>query len=434
MNTNSNPPPDASEVLALISKTVEPLESQRLPLHNALGRVLREAVTAPEDQPPFDRSSVDGYAIREDDPSTVLRIIEDIRAGDWKPRALERGEAVRIATGGALPTAGLKVVMREHAEAREGSLRIRETSSERNIRFRGEDARAGQTLIQPGTLVRHGTVGLLASLGCTTPTVTRLPRVLHVVTGNEIVPPEATPGPGQIRDSNSSLVGAFLALWHITPTRLHVPEDEAVALSAVGGAVSPHTTVSPSAGPPTRTSQDSTPGAVDLLLVSGGASVGEHDFTKRLLQNLGYTIHVGRTSARPGKPLIFGQSGSSFAFGLPGNPLAHFVCLNLYVRAALEKFSGAPVPQAEFHKGFLETSLQPNLNARQTLWPARWQVDNRGRVLLTPLRWQSSGDLTSLAAANALLCLTQPSTVSPRPLFEAGSEVDFIFTHQRYEK
>jgi molybdopterin molybdotransferase len=170
-----------------------------------------------------------------------------------------------------------------------------------------------------------------------------------------------------------------------------LPEDEARATSAIQTAL--------------FRGEGSTDdlAAPDLLLISGGASVGEHDFTSRLIERLGYTIRVSKTNARPGKPLIVGQRGHALAFGLPGNPLAHFVCLNLYVRVALEAWSGL-AHRPVFHRGILAADLDAGGEARETFWPARGQDDDEGASLV-PLRWASSGDLTSLATANALLRL-----------------------------
>ncbi len=372
----------ASEVLKLVREICLPLAAERVALTHAGGRVLREPVRAPEDQPSFDRSSVDGFAVRMDDATSRFRVVDEIRAGDWKPRQLQPGEAVRIATGGALPGDGLQVVMREDAEREGEFVVVLRRDDERNIRFRGEDARVGQVLIEPEIRLQPGTLGLLASVGCAQPLVTKLPRVLHLATGNEIVPPEETPQRGQIRDSNSTLVRAFLDQWRIQPIQLRVAEDQAAARAALEGSA-----------------RDA-----DLILVSGGASVGEHDFTRHLLEQFGFTIHVSKATARPGKPLIVAQRGNTMAFGLPGNPLAHFVCLNLYVRAALEAFAGRPA-ESVFHTGVLMTELPADGNARETFWPAHWRLDD-GVATLTPLRWSSSGDLTSLASANALIRVT----------------------------
>ena len=392
-------PASAEEVRTLLARICQPLDTERVPLAAATGRVLREPVRAPEDQPPFDRSAVDGYAVRLDDPGPQFRVVDEIRAGDWKPRTLRPGEAVRIATGGALPGDGLQVVMKEDVHAAGDTLTVLRRDADRNIRHRGEDARAGAVLLAPGAVLTPGALALLASVGCVSPTVTRLPRVLHVATGDEIVPPDQTPARGQIRDSNSTLVRAFLASWGIAPEQRRVGEDELLSRPEIG----------PPGGEP------------DLLLISGGASVGDHDCTRRWLEAAGFTLHVTRTTTRPGKPLLVAQRGRTLAFGLPGNPLAHFVCLHLYVRAALEAWSGR-AERTEFAPGVLAADLVGEAHARETFWPARWHLQD-GAAMLTPLRWRSSGDLTPLAAANALLRFPAGAAGLTR-----GSRVEFLRT------
>lgn len=393
-------PASAGEVLALLDTRCAPLDSERVPLAEAGNRVLREAICASEDQPPFDRSSVDGYAVRLDDGTTRFRVVDEIRAGDWKPRALLPGEAVRIATGGALPADGLQVIMKEDVRMEGDALVVMRRGSDRNIRFRGEDAKAGGVLVEAGTVLQPGTAALLASVGVAHPLVTRLPRVLHVATGNEIVPPDHTPARGQIRDSNSTLVRAFLRPWGIVPEQQRVGEDADWAKSEFRS-------------PESRIER------ADLLLISGGASVGEHDFTRRLFEDLGFTIRVSKTTARPGKPLIVAHRGALLAFGLPGNPLAHFVCLNLYVRAALEAWAGQ-ARRTGFHPGLLAADLAAEGRERETFWPAHWHLAE-GAAQLTPLRWSSSGDLTALATANALIHVAAGAESLRR-----GSQVEFI--------
>lgn len=389
---NGSRPSTVDESIARIRARCEPLETERVPLDHALSRTLREPVVADADQPPFDRSAMDGFAVRLDDRSAAFRVVDRIRAGDWKPRRLALGEAVQIATGGALPCDGLQVVMNEDVSVEGESITVRERQADRHIRFQGEDAKTGQVLVDPGVTIGPGTLSLLASLGCVQPVVTRMPSVLHIATGNEIVSPEVQPERGQIRDSNSTLVHAVLRSSGVNLTQLRIDEDREEVSSAIRDHVS-------------AVSQ------MDLLLISGGASVGEHDFTLGILEEQGYTIHIHRTTTRPGKPMIFGSCGNRAAFGLPGNPLAHFVCLNLYVRQALWRFSGATLGP-EFAQGVLSHDFTLKGNARETLWPARLE-NVAGEVQIELLRWQSSGDLTSLATANGLARIApQQSTLS----------------------
>lgn len=390
------------ETIARIRSVAQALAAKRVALKQACGRVLRESIAAPEDQPPFDRSSMDGFAVRLDDTSTRFRIVDRIRAGDWKPRALSMGEAVQIATGGALPGPDLQVVIREATEVEGEWLTVRERGPERFIRFRGEDARAGDTLLQPGVRLSPGALGLLASLGQGRPLVTRRPRVLHVVTGNEIVSPDLAPANGQIRDSNSTLVRAFLEQWGVRPRQLRAAEDEEMVRGAIEGAAGGLE-------------------MLDLLLVSGGASVGPHDFTAELLARLGFALHIRRTATRPGKPMLFGTRDATLAFGLPGNPLAHFVCLNLYVRQAIQGMSGV-THDAGFLVGRLVTRFSDTPNSRETLCPAQLTTSGEG-IGLKLLRWRSSGDLTALATANALVRIPPETALLP-----AGAPVQFMPT------
>lgn len=384
MNTTSTT--DAAggveSVVSLVRANCQPLAAERAHLSAALHRILREPVCAPEDQPAFDRSAMDGFAVRLDDAGTHFRVVDEIRAGDWKPRQLRPGETVRISTGGALPGEGLQVLMKEDVQASENSIHLLRRESVRHVRFRGEDARKGQVLVEPGTRLQPGSLALLASVGHTQPLVTRLPRVLHVATGNEIVTPSQMPQPGQIRDSNSTLVHAFVSQFGIEPMQIRAPED----LLQAEAALRPHATDG---------------NGFDVLLISGGASVGEHDFTRHLLERLGWRVALTKTNIRPGKPLIFATRQQGLAFGLPGNPLAHFVCLNLFVRTALDRMAGLRDREL-FTSAVLAVDLASDGSSRETLWPAV-ACHARGRVEVTPLNWSSSGDLTSLAQANALL-------------------------------
>lgn len=369
----------ASEVMALIAQTCQPLETNLIALECCLGRVLRQEIIAPEDQPPFDRSAVDGYAVPVDSVENDFAVVDNIRAGEWKPRTIESGQAIQVATGAALPCPGLQVVMKEDAAWAEGRIHIRWRGDERNIRFRGQDFKKGALLMQPGMVLTPGALARLAGAGYTRPAVTRLPRVVHAATGNEIVTPGEKPAPGQIRDTNSILVQSFLQQWGIQADQARVPEAESGIKTWLAGKLAQRP---------------------DLVLISGGASVGEHDFTHQVLAQAGFTIQICKTNTRPGKPLIFGTRGGTVAFGLPGNPLAHFVGLNLYVRAALEAMLAWP-SRPMIRLAELASDLAEVNHSRETFWPATVAYTLRG-AQLTPLTWNNSGDLTCLSSANAL--------------------------------
>ena len=383
------------EALAEIQSHCRPLPGVRAPLDECLGRVLRETVCATGDSPDNDRSTRDGYAILQNDPSAVFAVVDTLHAADWKPRELKSGESVRVATGASLPCANLRVVMQENVERTGDQIRITRRESAANIRKRGEEMKAGQPLLVTDTRLDAGKLALLASAGCAQPLVSPRLRVVHFTTGDEIVPPDQTPGPGQVRDSNSILIRSLLQKFSCDLEQHHLPESFESAKRRVS----------------TFNLQPST---FNLLLVSGGASVGDKDFTRPLLEWLGFEIVFAQVNIRPGRPLIFGQNNARVAFGLPGNPLSHFVCFHLFVATALAKLTGDGPPG--FLRGLLAAKLEDAPNPRETLWPARLDA-----VGLHPLAWASSGDLTCLTGANVLIRVP-----ANRGSMAAGTEADCL--------
>ena len=390
-----------TEALTEISARCQPLSGVRAGLAEAVGRVLRETILTDEDFPSSDRSTRDGYAILAEDNSEAFSVVDALHAADWKPRQLKIGEAMRVATGASLPCENLRVVMQENVERSGDAIKILKRESARNIRLRGEEMRAGDAVLPAGAGLNAGALALLATVSCTQPLVSPKLRVVHFTTGDEIISPDQNPQPGQIRDSNSILIRALLQKFPCDVEHRHLTEDFQQAkreISDFGFRISDF----------------------DLVLVSGGASVGDKDFTRPLLEWLGFGTVFTRTNIRPGAPLIFGVDGQRAAFGLPGNPLSHFVCFHLFVAAALAKLTGAESPK--FITGTLAAQLEDAPNPRETLWPARCEKRN-GSLELTPLRWNSSGDVTALVNANALIRVP-PNQGS----LTAGATVEFLPT------
>jgi len=373
-----------NEVWDLLRREVSWREAIETDLADALRGVLREDVRAPEDQPAFDRSAVDGFVVRGDDASESFRLVGEIRAGDGHQHELKAGQALRISTGAAVPMGG-EVTMLEDAAESEGAVRFSRRGQD-HVRRRGEDARAGDVLVSKGAQLGPGALALLASVGCVRPIVTRGLDILHVATGNEIVAADERPGPGQVRDSNSPLVAAWARTKGMRLRQKRVGEDAADLRDAIEG-------------------------RRDLLLISGGASVGGHDCTAEVLEAAGFEILVTKVAVRPGKPLIVGRRGEEWAFGLPGNPLSHFVCLHVFVDAALAAMRGGGMEPVVW-SGAITSAVEGN--PRETWCPA---VENPEG--LYPLRWASSGDLTALAAADVLVRV-------PASGLAAGAEAGFI--------
>lgn len=376
----------AEEIWNLLRTQVAARGVEETWLSGAAGRTLRGAVAAPEDMPLFDRSAVDGFVVCAGDPAASFEVAGEIRAGDADATALVAGRAFRIGTGAQVPAGG-EIIMLEDAVIDGARVSFARRGVD-HIRRRGEDAKTGDELLAAGTELSAGAIALLAGVGCVRPRVTRRIACHHVTTGNEIVDPADVPGSGQIRDANSALVRAWAESHGLAVSQARVAED---------------------AGALRRALRDD----VDLTLVSGGASVGRHDHTEAVLGEAGFEILVAKVNARPGKPLIVARRGDRWAFGLPGNPLSHFVCLHVFVSAAIAAMNGAP-PRPVLRTSVVAADVPGN--ARETWWPAR-----QGREGLHPLRWTSSGDMTALASADALIRVSASGLAS-------GDRAEFIRT------
>jgi molybdopterin molybdotransferase len=402
------------EAISEIQSRCPPLPAVCAPLTEASGRVLRETVCAPEDLPPFDRSTRDGYAILKDDESETFSVVDTLHAADWKPRQLKPGEAVRVATGAALPCENLRVAMQENVERTGDRIRIVRRETVSNISFRGEDLHAGEPLLPVGTKLNAGALAILASAGRVHPLVSPRLRVLHFTTGDEIVPPEQTPQPGQIRDSNSILIRSLLLNFPCDLHQAHLPENFEKAKAESGK----------------RKAEIEN---ADVILFSGGASVGEKDFTGALLEWLGFEIVFSQVNIRPSRPLIFGVAGgagvhvSRVAFGLPGNPLSHFVCFHFAVAAALASLTGGEPPG--FLRGRLAGTLDDKPCPRETLWPAKLEIGPDATARLHPLAWANSSNVACLASANALIRVP-----ANRGSIEADAEVDFLPLNNSWQR
>jgi molybdopterin molybdotransferase len=352
-----------------------------VPLPLARGRILRQDIHAPDDLPAFDRSAMDGYAVDAADASERFRVKFEVQAGQTPAGRIERGECARIFTGAPIPEGASQVVMQEDV-VREGEwISIRERDAKAWIRRRGEDARRGDLLLAAGPRLRAGELSLLAQIGATEIHVGPAPRILHFATGDELVDPSSTPGAGQIRDSNSTLIAALLAEMGAQLVAQHRCGD---ALDTLVGEIQRHP-----------------PATWDALLISGGASVGDYDFGRQALTELGFTVHFPNIRIRPGKPLVFATRGRQVAFVIPGNPVSHFVTFQVAIRHALERLEGARSSWA-LAKIELAADLPAKSNDRETLWPAHVAA-SEGGLRAYPLAWQSSGDLRGLLGANALL-------------------------------
>lgn len=393
-----------NEARSMIAATVAPLASVQESLEDVHGRVLREDVAASEDVPAFDRSAMDGYAIARDDPSARFAVVGEVRPGEEPRFTLQPGECARVFTGSKIPTGASQVIMQEEV-VREGEWIVaQQRNGPAHIRVRGEDARAGDALLRAGTRLRAPEMALLAQLGVVRPWVSPAPQVIHLVTGGELVPPANAPGPGQIRDSNSTLVASLLREAGARLVHQENCGDDVAAMLRGLDAV-------PADG-------------WDLLLISGGASVGDYDFGERALAAAGFEVRFRKINLRPGKPLIFATCERKIAFVIPGNPVSHFVTFHVAIRSALELLAGGD-PAWPLASIVLEGTLPGKMDARETYWPVHLLI-SAGELRVQPLAWQSSGDLCGLKSANALVQISAGEE-APR----AGSAVKCLLLDHR---
>jgi len=296
------------------------LETERVDLGNALYRILAEDVHADRDMPPFNKSAMDGYACRRADLAQVLSVIETVKAGQMPRHAVGPGECAKIMTGAPIPDGADCVVMVEHSECpSEGTVRVRTTASHGNICLRGEDMKAGEVVLRQGGRIAPQHIAVLASVGCVRPLVSRRVRVGVIATGDELTAPEAQPGPSQIRNSNShQLCGQAASMGAIPRYYGIVLDTEAAIGEALRAGL----------------------GENDVVLISGGVSMGDFDFVPDAMRKNQVEILFDRIAVKPGKPTTFGVAPHGYCVGLPGNPVSTFVQFELLVKPFLYKLMG----------------------------------------------------------------------------------------------
>ena len=375
------------------------LETVRVPLAVASGRILRTDARADGDLPPFDCSAMDGYALRRADAKAPLRLTGVSQAGAAFSGTVGPGGCVRIFTGAPIP-AGADCIIKQEDTVREGEfVRMLRHDGPDFIRRRAENRRAGDMVVSAGTRLGPPELAALAGIGLDQPAVARAPCCVHLATGNELVEPGRKPAGAQIRDSNSTLIATLLPRHGAELAGQARVNDDPAAARTVIEAMPAH----------------------DVLLISGGASVGDHDIARPLLASLGYQLHFHEVNLRPGKPLVFASRGARLAFALPGNPVSHWVVFQLFIGPLLQHLQTGSATGPALLTGRLASGAKlPPPNARETFWPCRTTIVG-GIYEITPLPLASSGDSSGLVGANALLPVPPP----PGSL-TGGQSVEFI--------
>jgi molybdenum cofactor synthesis domain-containing protein len=388
------------EALAIVLSQVRTLPAETVPLAAAGGRTLAEDLVADQDLPPFPASTMDGFAVIASDVSPWREIIGDQFAGTMEGIEITPGTTARIMTGAPLPQGADAVVRVENTELREDHVVVHQeiVSEGENLRPVGSDLRKGDVLVRAGSRIGPAEIGLLASLGHATVQVYRRPRFSILSTGDELVEPDQEPGPGQIRDSNRfSLTVAAEAAGADVIWSGHAPDDEAALKQLIVERIA----------------------ASDMVITSGGVSMGDKDFVKAILNEIA-TVHFRRLFMKPGKPLNFATTGDgTLVFGLPGNPVSALVEFEIFIRSALRAMTGHPHPEPATASAILDHAVDGTDRIeyqRGIVW-----VDESGQLRARNTGSQASARLMSLVGANAFL-LIQPREAA----YEAGERVPVI--------
>lgn len=381
-----------------ILEHVRPLGAEGVAVAAAAGRVAAEDARALVDLPPFPSSAMDGFAVRSADTPGTLRIAGESAAGRPAERGVEAGEAIAISTGGVVPEGADAVVPVEYVVRNGNNVEIGEgVRPGASIRPRGGDVAAGDVVVATGTRIAPGQVGALAAAGVAELACARRPRVAIVATGSELVPPGTPLGPGQVYEANAVMLAAALtAAGGLTEIAPAVADDESAHRTALERGL-----------------------AADVLVTSGGVSVGEHDLVRRIEAELGVEEVFWRVAIKPGKPVSFGVRGETLVFGLPGNPVSALLGCELFVKPALRALQGLAEPLPRFEPGRLGAPLRRN-DARDEFVRARSRLDQDG-VVLEPLTGQESHMIARAAAADALVHVSRGNGELP-----AGSIVSWL--------
>lgn len=362
----------------------EPLPPETISVADGLGRVLATDVIARVTQPPGSVSAMDGYAVRAADVADVpatLRVVAQIPAGVVSDCLIGPGEAARIFTGAQLPAGADAIVIQEDTDSDGDHVVVREVSAiGRYVRHAGLDFRQGQVGLARGKLLTARDVGLAAAMNVPWLSVHRRPRVAILATGNEIVLPGEPIGPGQIVSSNSFALGASVIACGAAPIHLPVALDDRDSLLRAADAAA----------------------GADLLVTSGGASVGEHDLVRTVFTERGLSLDFWKIAMRPGKPLMFGRMQNVPVIGLPGNPVSAFVCALLFIRPALLVMSGIGSAEPARSTARLSCDLPEN-DRREDYLRASLTRDCGGNLIATPFPRQDSSMMSLLANADCLV-------------------------------
>jgi molybdopterin molybdotransferase len=376
------------EALSIVLNQVEPLSIETVTLEQAHNRILAEEIRADIDLPPFDRARMDGYAVRSADVATApvsLNLIGEIAAGSEFHGKLSPGEAIKIFTGAPIPEGADAVQKVEVTHSDGRTVEINEpVRPGQFITPRASEVAAGDLVSESGREIGPAVMAVMASFGYAQVKVGRRPRVAVVSTGSELIEVSARPSGAQIRNSNSYTLASYAARAGAVVDLLGTIKD------------TPEAT--------TRALLEAAEGR-DMVITSGGVSMGDYDLVKAALKEMGAEVYFDKVIIRPGKPTVFARRNRTYFFGLPGNPVSTSVTFNVFARPAIRKMQGESNPQLPTIRAVLSRPVK-DTSSRRSYLPARLTVEN-GRALVEPLKWGGSSDLVAFMRSDALIIVRE---------------------------
>jgi molybdopterin molybdotransferase len=371
-----------SEAISIIKQKVSLLEAENIYLSTVCGRILAEDIFADSDLPPFNRSQMDGFAVRSEDVQNVpakLKIVGESVAGKRWQGELNSGEAVRIMTGAALPIGADSVQKVEVTKEDNGFIEIFEPTKIGQFFVKeASEITKGTKLFEIGEVITEKMIASLASFGYAQVKVFKRPKISILATGSELVTVNETPKQDEIRDSNSATLKAFAEKIAEIENVALIKDDLESIKSAIRNLKS------------------------EIIILTGGVSMGDYDFTKPALRELGAEIFFDKVCLKPGKPCVFAKFGNQFIFGLPGNPVSVITTFNLFVRIAILQMQNAT--QTELKQGFAVLSKQiKSAIERDSYLPATLEINENAQLIATPLRFSGSSDFVGFAKSDCLI-------------------------------
>jgi molybdenum cofactor synthesis domain-containing protein len=375
-----------SKAIQIIARETKTRGAEKIDLHNAVGRVLREDIVADTDLPPFDRSQMDGFAVVAADTqkaAVTLQIVGESAAGRGWHKTMKRGQAVRIMTGAPLPKGADSVQKIELTNEHDNGEVALQASTEKGrfIVRKGSEIKSGQTVFRAGEIITDTNIASLAAFGYAKVKVSKKPRIAILGTGSEIVPIDKRPGRDQIRNSNSVMLSSLARKFGAETTVFPISKDEISNLKFQISNAAKH---------------------ADILVITGGVSVGKYDLTKTVLAGLGAHVFFDKVRLKPGKPAVFAGLGRTLVFGLPGNPVSAAVTFHLFVRKCILAMKAASA--ADLRQGFAVLVADARAaRERDTYLPSQLETNRLGQLLARPLKWQGSSDFIGYARADSMI-------------------------------